>query len=43
MARSDVMWQGATETVVASAARVVSGATAALPGYGPAGTLRNWT
>jgi len=40
MGRSDVMWQGATETVVASAARIISGASATLTGYGPASTIR---
>lgn len=37
---SDYQTEGVRETVVASAARTVSGASALLPGYGPASTLR---
>lgn len=40
MARTDIAWRGSTEEVVGSAERTSSSASAAMPGYGPAQTLR---
>lgn len=40
MPRTDITWTGSTERIVASAARTTTGNSGAIPGFGPARTLR---
>lgn len=40
MPRTDIAWSGGTEQALASAARTTNGSSPAIPGFGPAKTLR---